>query len=113
MSFFTNGDASAQLVPGSVYPGEIDMTLRKGPDVTHQMRPIIISEKMQGAETPAVTIPHYYRQNNQQLQIKQVPIKHLGDNSLHSANPLLSKHLYNKVEESIPTASLLSVRDWR
>ncbi len=104
MSFFTNGDASTQLVPGSIYPGRIDVTLRKGPDVTHGMRPILISEKMEGAST-LVTQP--------QENTTQIPVKHLGDNNLHSANPLLSKHLYNRVEESIPTASLLSVRDWR
>ncbi len=104
MSFFTNGDASTQLVPGSVYPGIIDITLRRGPDVTHAMRPILISEKMEGAST-LVTQP--------QENAKQIPIKHLGDNALHSGNPILSNHLYNRVEESIPTASLLSVRDWR
>ncbi len=107
MSFFTNGDASAQLVPGSVYPGDFDITLKKGPDVTHGMRPILISEKMEGAAT---LVPQPQEIAN---QFKKFQITHLGDNSLHSANNLLSNHLYNRVEESIPTASLLAVRDWR
>ncbi len=109
MSFYTDGNAEQQLNPGTIYPGNIDPTLIKGPDVHYFAGPkIVLSEHMPGMQL--VSLP---QMNAQQMLLRKRPIMPLGDNVIHSSNEILTGHLYNQVKDSVPTASLMSVRDWR
>ena len=72
MSLYTDGNASRQLDPGSVYPGEIDPTLRKGDDVHYYAGPrIVLSENMAGSQLVSLL-------NAKQMAARKLPIMRWG-----------------------------------
>ena len=106
MSYHTDG-TQAFLPSGTIWPGVVDPNLRKAYDVAIPGgRRINLAEH--GEEDTPVMLP----QEGEPRDARMLASK-LGDSHLFENNRVLSKHMYNADQESVPNTKLLSVRDWR
>ena len=106
MSLHTDG-THVYLASGTIWPGVIDPTLAKAYDVAvpHGIK---INLAEHGEEDSPVMLPHRGTARDARMLASK-----LGDSHIFENNRVLTKHLYNPDEESIPNTKLLSVRDWR
>ena len=106
MSYHTDG-THVYLPSGTVWPGVVDTTLRKAYDVAIPGgKRIDLADY--GTDDAWLSAPNQGEPTDQTMFASK-----LGDSHLFENDRILSKHLYNPKEESVPNTKLLSVRDWR
>ena len=106
MSFHTDG-THVYLPSGTVWPGVVDPTLRKAYDVAIPGgKRINLADY--GTDDAWLSMPNQGEPTDQSRFASK-----LGDSHLFENDRILSKHMYNPKEESVPNTKHLSVRDWR
>ena len=107
MSLHTDG-TEVYLPSATIWPGEVDYSLRKAYDVAIPGGPKINLQDT-AEDDKNVSLSQKSAQAGEQQRL----ISKLGDSHIFENNHTLTKHMYNPDQESVPNTKLLSVRDWR
>ena len=105
MSLHTDG-TQVNLPSDTIWPGIVDPSLRKKYDVAIPGGKRIFLSDYSGKGD--ISLPQQGGPRDAALLASK-----LGDSHIFENNKILTQHLYNPDQESVPNTKLLSIRDWR